>query len=69
MHYYKIVSRDDNELLAIWQTDKIYPIESGHWLINAKTSTAIGSYVWWRISISKPEFETFQVFGIREIEC
>ena len=62
IHYYKFVSADKHELLAI-----VKGIELRITIPCDFFSDKLGTRRWWWDTISESEFGTYQVFGIREI--
>ena len=71
MLYCKILRDVDDELIAIHKADPIadFPDNDTWWGdANIKVTAELGTGFWWRGSdLTQIEYETLQVFGIKEI--
>ncbi len=69
MRFYKIVSEDEEELLAIFMDLQNGVFTTIEWdAIASHITSELGDGFWYGIPTTQPEFETYQAFGIKEIK-
>ena len=68
MIFYKIVSENE-ELLGIFMDLQNGVFTTSEWdVIASRITSELGYEFWWVSRTTQSEFETYQVFGIKEIK-
>ena len=69
MKFYKIVSEDKEEMVAIFMDLQSGDYSTDDWIVIAKNICGELKHDRWLVfKISQVEFETYQAFGIQEIK-